>query len=327
MTANAFSPRLDLRALVRRAWAVDRPLTLTVGIMAVTLGATLVGLVLDPRAITGAPAWLKPAKFSISIAVYSATLLWLLSLVRGRRRLVRAIGGLTAGALVIEQVIIVAAAALGTTSHFNISTAAHAAAWSTMGAAIALTFALALILAVVLLVQRLPSPALAWGLRLGLMTALAGMAVAFLMTTPTPEQLAAAEGGRGLPVVGAHSVGVADGGPGLPLVGWSTVGGDLRAAHFVGLHGLQVLPLLGWLLAARGPRWLGSRHRVALVVAAGAGYLGLIALLTWQALRGQSLVAPDGLTLGALAALVGAFAIATGATLAHGRRGGPTLRS
>ena len=327
MTAGTSPPRPDLRALVRRAWAVDRPLTLTVGIMVVTLGLTLVGLVVDPRVITGAPAWLKPAKFAVSIAVYSATLLWLLSLVRGRRRLVRAVGGVTAGALVVEQVIIVGAAALGTTSHFNLSTAAHSAAWSTMGAAIALTFAVALLLTVVLLVQRLPSPALAWGLRLGLVAALAGMAVAFPMTSPTPEQLAAAEAGGGLPVAGAHSVGVADGGPGLPVVGWSTVGGDLRAAHFVGLHGLQVLALLGGLLAARGPRWLDSRHRVALVVTAGAGYLGLIALLAWQALRGQSVVAPDALTLGALAALGGAFAIATGATVAHGRRGGPSVRS
>ena len=40
------------------------------------LGVSLAGLLLDPRVITGAPAWLKPAQFAISTAVYSLTLAW-----------------------------------------------------------------------------------------------------------------------------------------------------------------------------------------------------------------------------------------------------------
>jgi hypothetical protein len=157
-----------------------------------------------------------------------------------------------------------------------------------------------LLTAVLLIVQRMPDPAFAWSLRLGVLVSFVGMGVAFFMTVPTAEQLAAEEAGETLLVAGAHSVGVEDGGPGLPVTGWSTTGGDLRVPHFVGLHGLQTLPLLGLLLARFGPSWLGSGHRVALVWAAGISYLGLVLVLTWQALRGQPLIAPDAATLAAL---------------------------
>jgi hypothetical protein len=140
------------------------------------------------------------------------------------------------------------------------------------------------------------------------------------MTSPTAEQLAAAQAGEGMPTVGAHSVGVADGGPGLPVVGWSTVGGDLRVAHFIGLHALQVLPIVALLLARFGPAWLRPGDRLGLVWTVGLSYLGLVALVTWQALRGQSLVHPDALTLGVAGALVAAFVVAVGTIVMKARR-------
>src|SRR3712207_8251223 len=84
-------------------------------------------------------------------------------------------------------------------------------------------------------------------------------------------------------VLNGHAVGVPDGGPGLPLVGWSTTGGDLRIAHFVGMHALQALPLLAAVLIA--VQRFDERTRVSLVRVAGAAWTGLTVLLTAQALQ------------------------------------------
>jgi hypothetical protein len=306
-------------ALLRRAWALNAPLTLLGVVMVGTLLAALVGLVVDHQVITGAPAWLKPAKFAISVTIYCFTFVYLLQFVRGRRRLVAFVANATAVALLVEMVIIVGQVIRGTTSHFNYSTPLDTALWMTMAGFIGLTWTMALILGVLLLFQRLPDPVWAWSLRLSVLLALVGMGVAFLMTSPTAAQLAQA--GKGLPISGAHTVGVADGGPGLPVLGWSTVAGDLRIPHFFGLHGLQIMLILGFLLTLPAARaMLSVGQRVALVWTAGLGYLGLIGLLTWQALRGQSIIAPDGLTLAAGGALLGAVALATAIIVIVGRR-------
>jgi hypothetical protein len=306
--------------LLRRAWALNAPLTLLGLLMIGTLLAALVGLVVDQQVITGAPAWLKPAKFAVSVTIYSFTFVYLLQFVQGRRRLVAFVANATAFALLVEMVIIVGQVIRGTTSHFNYTTPLDSALWMTMAGFIGLAWTMALILGVLLLFQRMPDPVWAWALRLSVLLSLVGMGVAFLMTSPTAAQLAGARAGKGLPIIGAHGVGVADGGPGLPFLGWSTIGGDLRIPHFVGLHALQVMLILGLLLTLPATRaMLSMGQRVALIWTAGLGYLGLISLLTWQALRGQSIIAPDGLTLAAGGALVGAVALATAVILVAGR--------
>jgi hypothetical protein len=96
------------------------------------------------------------------------------------------------------------------------------------------------------------------------------------------------------------------------MMGWSTVAGDLRPAHFVGLHALQLLAFLGWLLARRRvSAVLSERRRLTLVWTGGLAYLGLVLPLVWQALRGQSVIHPDGTTLVA----AGALATAAGASI------------
>src|SRR5687768_14820893 len=114
---------LDPRAALARAYATNRSLTLLGVLMLVTLAITLVGLLVDPRVITGAPAWLKPFKFAVSIAIYSFTLLWMLSFVQGRRLLVNMVSLLTLLAFIVEMIIVITQVLRGTISHFNASSA------------------------------------------------------------------------------------------------------------------------------------------------------------------------------------------------------------
>ncbi len=303
-------------SLLRQGWAFS-PLLVVAGLANLTLiPLFLIAALVDPRLIAGVPAWHKPLKFAISITIYVATFVWLLTFVEGRRRWMRGIAAVTGVAMLVEIGLIAMQVVRGTTSHFNGSTPFNLVVYNLMGVFITAVSVCTLLLAIWLIRQRIADAAFAWSLRLGVLIAFVGMAVAFLMTIPTADQLAQAQAGGGMPQVGGHGIGVAEDGPGLPFLGWRTTGGDLRVPHFVGLHAMQVLPLLGGLLLRRRHR-LGDKQRLGLVWTAGLGYLGLTLLLTWQALRGQSVIAPDGLTLLATAVLLGGVLIAAGMTLSR----------
>ncbi|MFY1615865.1 hypothetical protein [Micromonospora sp. WMMD736] len=300
-----------MTTILRRATQWNRPLMLLVAAMAVLTVVAAVGIVADPRVLTGAPIWLKPFKFAVSFVLYGATLAWMLSLLPRRSRVAEWAAATIVALSLVEMVVIVAQVIRGTTSHFNDTTPLNAALFAVMGAAIMVLFAAHLVLGVVLLIRRIPdrvaATAVGWGLGLSLL----GMLAAVPMVRGTPDP--AIEG-----VSGAHSVGVADGGPGLPVVGWSTTGGDLRIGHFVGLHALQALPILAILLTRYASR-LDARTRVRLLVVAGTAYGVLTMVLTWQALRGQPLLRPDARTLAVVAALAIATATATALVLARRR--------
>ena len=257
--------------------------------------------VVDDRVLLGAPLWLKPLKFAISFVAYAGTLAWLLG--RLRERALQRTGWVIVTASAVEMAIIVGQAARGVRSHFNTDTAFDATLFSIMGATIVVLWFATLAVALRFLrgspgrdrAVRAPR------IRLGLVVTLIGLLEGFVMVA-----------------LNGHAVGVPDGGPGLPLVGWSTTGGDLRIAHFVGMHALQGLPLLAAALAAVSR--LDEITRVRLVRITAAAWTGLVVLLTWQALRAQPLLAPDAVTLAALATLVAATGVATVGTLAAARR-------
>ncbi|TYB40682.1 hypothetical protein FXF50_03000 [Micromonospora sp. AP08] len=302
-----------MTTVLNRAARWHRPLMLFVAAMAALTVVAAVGVLADPRVLTGVPIWLKPLKFAISFVLYGTTLAWMLTLLPRRSRIAEWAATVIVAMSVVEMAIIVTQVLRGTTSHYNGTTPLNGALFSAMGAAIMVLFVAQLVIGIVALLRPTADRVAGHAVRLGLGLSLLGMLVAIPMVTRTPDS--AAEG-----ISGAHSVGMADGGPGLPLVGWSTTGGDLRIGHFVGLHALQALPLLAMLLNRFLGDRLDERTRARLLLVAGAAYGAATLLLTWQALRGQPLLRPDALTVAVAVALLAATATATGAVLARGQR-------
>lgn len=247
-----------------------------VGTAAVAFLALFVALAViapfDGRLITGINPWIKPMKFAISIAIFLATIAWYTSELQPRPRARAVISRTILGSMLIEIVCIVGQAARGTTSHFNQSSAFDAAIFSLMGTAI--TVNTVPVAAMLWLLRRDAPPARVgylWGVRLGLALFVLGSLLGFVIVANN-----------------GHSVPGPDGGAGLPFVNWSVDRGDLRIAHFIGLHALQALPLLGAVLD-RSVAAPAARTRVVSAVA--VVWLALIGATLSLAVGGRPLVA------------------------------------
>jgi hypothetical protein len=219
----------------------------------------------DDRLLLGVSVWEKPAKFFFSLAVHLTTVAWAISLLEvdvGRSRGLRWAVGLMTGAAVLELIYIVGRATRGEASHFNTATPIDAALYSIMGVgALTLTFTAAYV------GYRV------WRNRAGDIWREAagfGLMLGAVLGTVTAGYLSSQTG---------HAVGGALGdASGLPFFHWSTTGGDLRVAHFVGLHAMQVVPLAA----------LSGRRAVVYGVAATV--VVLTGLTFWQALIGVPLL-------------------------------------
>jgi hypothetical protein len=242
---------------------------------------------MDPTEILGVSQWEKPMKFFISTGIFCLTYSWLSSHITRFPHLVWWIGALIAISLAIEMIAITGAAALETTSHFNVSNPLSRIVWSTMSVFISIVFMSTVFLSVLILIEQQRTLLLRVGLGLGSAITSLGLGIAFTMTGPTEEQI-----GGNQAISGAHSVGVADGGPGLPLLGWSTVAGDLRAGHFFGVHAIQVAII--FLLIQRH---LPKAFRFPLIIVGNLTYASFVLIVTGQALRAEPFSSPSNQTL------------------------------
>lgn len=264
---------MNVKEFSNDLWRKQKPLMLTgfgFGILFLVLAVLSF---FDSQQILGINRWIKPMKFASSIVIFLWTLAVFLYFLSGYEKASRVISWGVIALMVGEIILIVMQSARGTTSHFNNKTLFDGAVFSAMGLMILINTALIVYLTYLYFRADFDLPkALVWGKRLGL--------IVFL--------LASAEGGYMSAQIG-HAVGVADGGAGLPFVNWSTEGGDLRVAHFVGMHAFQAIPLFALMLVILQKRFAPIRA-TALTVIFSLIYFGAFTLVFVQALSGKPLL-------------------------------------
>jgi len=193
---------------------------------------SLIGMFIDDRQLLGENVWLKPAKFAISIPVYCVTIALLLSIYPYSFKIKQRISRIIGWVLILEVPLVMIQAGRGVRSHFNFSTPFDGVIFSGMGILIFInTLVLFYMIWTSFTANFNSSKLMQRAVQFGWI----GMFISIVA-------------GQLMIMANGHSVGVADGGAGIPVTHWSTEGGDWRAVHFLGMHGIQVLPLLAYFL-------------------------------------------------------------------------------
>ncbi|MBD2756300.1 hypothetical protein [Spirosoma validum] len=253
---NAFLSTLKSRNAVLYGFGL---ISLIGGLVCVVLSLS------TTQQVLGINAFIKPTKFFVSIWIFCWTMAWYTGLLPQRRK-VRIYSWVVVVAMIIELVIITGQAALGKLSHFNVMSFVDARLFNVMGLAIVVMTVWTGYIGY-LFFRHTPSPVdltYLWGIRLGILVFVIFAFEGFVMAIRL-----------------SHTVGEPDGGPGLPVVNWSTRYGDLRVAHFFGMHALQLIPLFSCYVARR-PR---------LVILLAAFYVLYVTFLLVQALASKPVLA------------------------------------
>ena len=254
---------------------------------------SIFGLIIDDRILQYVPIWLKPFKFSVSSVIFIGSILYFLKYI-SNQKFIYLTNKIVSYGLMIELLIIFLQAYRGKMSHFNNQTFED--------------FILFQIMAITIVCVWLGFGVYAWklfksteygndlvfkGIQVGAIITFLTMPFAFTMPQPSKTQLQEIIKNKsqiGL-VVGSHTVDEKDPSQTYPLTGWAKTGGDLRIAHFLGLHALQILPILAFLL--NGMTFTISNKK-RILSTTGFFYLLLVAVVLVQALKGipiiQSLV-------------------------------------
>jgi len=258
---------------------------------------------LDDRPWEGPLSWRKPLLFSLSFALLTASVAWVLTFLPRRPLAGWGLGALLALAGIGEVALIAMQTWRGRASHFNLQTPFDAQVFGLMGQLIIVVAVTIVLLTVWAFVSLRAPSSIAWSIKLGLLLLIAGQAVGGIILG---EGFRQEEVGRlTSPVVFGDA-------------------GNMNVPHAVALHGLQVLPLLGWLLTFS--RW-DTRREVVLVALAAAGYGTIVGASIWLAATGRSLFplsGPGGLIALGATVVASAYVVALYGLMAARTEPAPT---
>jgi hypothetical protein len=255
-------PRLTAAALAMLALAVP----------------TLFAWLIDIRQFQGVDTWIKPLKFEISVAFYLLTLALFLPLASDRFRASwagRYMVWPVIVPIVLEVLYIAWRASRVEASHYNSDSALSAWLYTLMGiGAVMFTVAPGFLAYGLSRRDAAPMPdVVRWSLVVGLaLTCVFGLLSGAVLGSSAT----------------GHYVGTQPAlHPTIPFFGWSLTIGDLRLAHFLGLHALQIIPAIGLLL------WLATRQSRAGLIALGtvsAAYAAITTAALVAALQARPLL-------------------------------------
>ena len=227
------------------------------------------GVVIDERTLMGVNVWVKPLKFALSIGIYILTVGYLITLYPFSSFKKNCINTIVSWTMFLEMGLIFYQASRGVLSHYNVSSEFDAILFMAMGILIGINVLIMLFFVVETLRLKLKTTKpLQWSILLGWLLLIFGSSIGGQMI----DQM-------------AHNVGIADGGAGLPLLNWSVDAGDLRVAHFFGIHSLQIIPLFALFMANYSH--LTHRKQIIIITLFAVLYGTLIGLTFYQAQQGM----------------------------------------
>jgi hypothetical protein len=287
-----------MRALLQRSWREAsgyQRLLVWAGALLFASGVFHTGVILVTHGSwTGDISWRKPIDFAFSFAITAWTLAWVMSYLPKRRLLGWLISGLFVVATLAEVFLITLQQWRGVRSHFNLTTPFDATVFGPMGILVVL-ISLAIVTLTIWCFISLQAPAsLALAIRGGLLLLLVGLAAGYEIIAYGSAQVAN-QTGHEPNIFGAAGV--------------------MKLPHALGIHALQVLAVLAWLLLFTR---LHERRRVQLVLLCLAGYLGVLLINTLQTYSGRGpfdLSLPLALLLIASVLAIVAAYVATGVAL------------